>query len=179
MEFEQAIRKDKNLYSRSDLPIITIYDDNWFLRNDYDVLSLGQRNYLINFFKNQGFVQTSGKILTKGEVTITLPRPQQNLAISAYQTSFIESSETEIFCVTPTQFAEALFYRAVRQGDSQEMLISQLKELIETCPYNIEWLRDISYHTPIEQLTLDTYSLLTTFQKETIELKFKKKKSLR
>lgn len=177
--FKQAINQDKNLYCRDDLTIVTIYDDNWFLRNDYDVLSPGQRNYLINFFKKQGFVQTSGKILKKGEVIINLPRPQQNLAISAYQTSFIEFSETEIFCVTPTQFAEALFYRAVRQGDSQETLISQLKELIDTCPYNIEWLRDISYHSPIEQLTLDTYALLTAFQKETIELKFKKKKSLR
>lgn len=176
---KQAINQDKNLYCRDDLPIVTIYDDNWFLRNDYDVLAPGQRNYLINFFKTQGFEQTSGKILKKGEVIINLPRPLRNLAISAYQSTFIEDSETEIFCVTPTQFAEALFYRAVRQNDSLETLISQLKELIETCPYNIEWLRDISYHSPIEQLTLDTYSLLTAFQKETIELKFKKKKSLR
>jgi len=177
--FKQAIKQDKNLYCRDDLPIVTIYDDNWFLRNDYDVLSPGQRNYLINFFKKQGFLQTSGRVLTKGGLTINLLRPQQNLAISAYQPSFIENSDTQIFCVTPTQFAEALFYRAVRHNDSQEALVSQLQELIETCPYNIEWLRDISYHSAIEHLTLDTYALLTAFQKEMIELKFKKKKSLR
>jgi len=179
MNFKQAIDKDKNLYCRHELPLITVYDDNWFLRNDYDVLSPGQRNYLISFFQKHGFSLATGKTLVKQEVTIHLPRPQANLAISAFDEAFIEPSNTHFHCVTPTQFAEALFYRCANKSGALDTLVEELRTLIETCPYNIEWLRDISYHSPIEQITIDTYSTLMSFQKEVIESKFKKKKSLR
>ncbi|MUH72896.1 hypothetical protein [Psychrosphaera haliotis] len=44
-----ALNRDNNLYALEGLPLITVYDDNFFVRNDYDVLSIGQRKYVISF----------------------------------------------------------------------------------------------------------------------------------
>ncbi|GLX83790.1 hypothetical protein tloyanaT_00420 [Thalassotalea loyana] len=173
-----TINNDKNLYSVDHLPLITVYDDNWFLRNDYDVLSPGQRNYLASFFKQNNFVTKTGKTMSDGRYTVHFPRPQSNLAISAYDAKFIESPQRDIYCLTPTQFAEALFYFGINET-GEENIVDNVKALIEKCPYNIEWLRDISYRTPIEQVTIETFNELMAYQKQIIENKFKKKKALK
>jgi hypothetical protein len=59
------------------------------------------------------------------------------------------------------------------------MQIEAVKCLIDHCPYNIEWLRDISIHSDIENITVKTYTELMAYQKETIEKKFKRKKALK
>lgn len=170
----EAITKDKNLYAVANLPLVTLYDDNHFVRNDYDVLSLGQRNYLINFFKQQGFKQKSGRLLTDGSAQLHLPRPNSNLATSAFDSQFCHNDEVNYHCVTPTQFAEVLFHTATDVDDA----LNKVKSLIEVCPYNIEWLRDISYRSEIEQITIDTFAELTEFQKQVVAEKFKMKKAL-
>jgi hypothetical protein len=172
MDYE-SINWDKHMYAVSELPLITVYDDNYFLRNDYDVLSIGQRNYLINFFAKSGFIQKTGKRLTKDEVNIHLPRPHHQLAQSSFDEIYLHNDGENFYCVTPTQFAEVLFYR-----DPNEACLSDVKKLIEKCPFNIEWLRDISYRSKIETITKNSYSELMAFQKEVIERKFKYKKAL-
>lgn len=174
--FYSQINADKHLYSVESLPLVTIYDDNLFVRNDYDVLSIGQRNYLIQFFQQHGFKQKTGKTMTNGEKTIHFPRPQSNLAVSAYDDILKEPDANNLYCLTPTQFAEVLFHTMLQE--EQAKLVSAIKALINKCPYNIEWLRDISYHSKIEQVTIDTFSELTQYQKQVIEQKFKKKKAL-
>lgn len=175
---DQEINSNKNLYRITELPLVTVYDDNLFIRNDYDVLSPGQRNYLLAFFSKHGFKQKSGKLMTNGAVNIHFPKPQSNLAVSAFEPRFIDVSNTDLYCVTPTQFAEALFYFCVDGGMSHDELLDELKCLINKCPFNIEWLRDISYHSPIESLTLNTFSELSDYQSAIIEEKFKKKRAL-
>lgn len=170
------INKDKNLYAVEQLPIITVYDDNFFVRNDYDVLSVGQRNYLVRFFSKQGFVQTSGKTLQKGEVTIHLPAPNNNLAVSSYQQTFLERDNKNFYCVTPTMFAEVLFYSA--KSEEKLKVIRTLRRLIKKCPYNIEWLRDVSYRSEIESVTSSTFKELTEYQKFIVNKRFKFKKTL-
>lgn len=170
----EKITKDKNLYAIAGLPLVTVYDDNHFVRNDYDVLSLGQRNYLLGFFKTLGFKQKSGKLMSDGEKSLHLPRPNNNLATSGFSDDFLVLDEVNYYCVTPTQFAEALFHKA----QSKKEALGSVKSLIEVCPYNIEWLRDISYRSTIEQVTIDTFSELTEFQKQIVSEKFKMKKAL-
>lgn len=169
------ILADKYLYAVEDLPLITIYDDNWFVRNDYDVLSLGQRNYLIDFFGKHGVKQKSGRLLQGQGVNVHLPRPNNNLAVSAFQPEFLQRGLGHIYCVTPTQFAEALFYRAQQMNANP---LADIKALIEHCPYNIEWLRDVSYRSPIEAATAETFEELNALQTELIHTKFKMKKAL-
>lgn len=170
-----AINADKNLYSTEALPLITIYDDNWFVRNDYDVLSIGQRNYLIQFFNKQGFKQKTGTILQSVDKQVVLSKPNNNLAVSNFSAAFIEANDSTWFAVTPTMFAEALFYYAVKNGLDAEPLVEQL---IDVCPYNIEWLRDVSYRTEIEPFTQASFSRLTAYQKAVVDEKFKMKKAL-
>jgi hypothetical protein len=174
-ELISALQNDKHIYFEQELPLLTLYDDNLFVRNDYDVLSVGQRNYLINLLKPFGFKQKSGKILTDGNVIIEFPKPNRILAISSYQPEFNEPSDSHFFVVTPSTYAETLFHRY--QNDKNVML-SRIKHLIETCPFNIELIRDINYHSPIETITKETFSELEKFQSEIIEEKFKFKRSL-
>ena len=164
------------MYFIKSLPLVTIYDDNLFIRNDYDMLSAGQRNYLIQFFKKQGFQQKTGRIMTNGDMLIHFPRSQSNLAVSAYDKKFLQSRVNNLYCVTPTQFAEVLFHQLLNKEKSE--VLSAIKSLIDKCPYNIEWLRDVSYRSDIEQITIDTYSELTLYQKQVVEEKFKRKKAL-
>ncbi|MAG77249.1 MAG: hypothetical protein CL811_10885 [Colwelliaceae bacterium] len=174
----EHIKKDKNLYSTPQIPALTVYDDNWFVRNDYDVLSVGQRNYVINYLTGKGFKQKSGRSLVNGDITVHFPRPQSNLAVSAFQPEFVTFNSKDYYCLTPTQFAEALCYRSVNIGLCEQDLASQLKQLIDKCPYNIEWLRDISYRTIIESITAKQFSELMAYQAEVVKAKFKMKKAL-
>lgn len=171
-----AINKDKNLYHLPQYPIVTVYDDNFFVRNDYDILSHGQRNYLIKFFNQFNFTQKSGKLMTNGEVNIHFPKPKHTLALSGYQSEFNEQPKSHYYAVTPSTFAEVLFHELENKGE--EWVVEQLHALIETCPYNIELTRDINYRTQIETPTKKLYQPLLDFQQQVIEAKFKFKKAL-
>ncbi len=173
---EQALLEDKNLYYLPEFSVVTVYDDNFFVRNDYDILSRGQRNYLINFFKTFNFKQKSGKLMTNGQQNIHFPKPKHTLALSAYQNQFNTRANSDIYAVTPSTFAEVLFYESLERGKDWGM--AQLKLLIETCPYNIELIRDINYRTPIEQITKQEYKKLVEYQEQVVKQKFKFKKAL-
>ncbi len=169
------IVKQKHMYAVSQLPLVTIYDDNWFLRNDYDLLSVGQRKYLINYFTQQGFALQTGQLLSKDQVNIHLPKPNRLLAVSNFHQDFLVNGTGHYYCVTPTTFAETLF--RLYLGDNARQ-IDAVKALINHCPYNIEWLRDISIYSDIEQVTVNSFSELMEYQKNIIEEKFKRKKAL-
>lgn len=175
MKYQDVLR-NQHLFMLPDYPLITIYDDNWFVRNDYDVLSLGQRQFLIKFFKKMGFSQPSGRVLAQENVRLHFPRPQSNLAMSAFDQKYLQLDGDNYYFVTPTEFAECLFYDAVNIGE--QAALYRIKRLITKCPYNIEWLRDISYSSQIEALTKRTFKELSHFQKRIIEHKFKHKKAL-
>ncbi len=176
MNFIENINKDPNLYAIEELSLITIYDDNWFLRNDYDVLGYGQRKYLIKYFEKQRCKLISGQILQGDNLTIKIPKPSRQLAISTFDEKYLQPQENSYWCVTPTTFAETLF--KLHRGN-ETMQIEAVKLLIDNCPYNIEWLRDISIHSDIEDITVKTYSELMAYQKDIIEKKFKRKRSLK
>lgn len=166
---------DKHIYAINELPLITIYDDNFFVRNDYDVLSSGQRQHLIEFFVGHGFKQTSGREMILSDTKVIFPKPSRMLAQPQFDENWLSPVQDQIIPVTPTAFAEALFYMIVRRNiDSLDLI----KSLIDKCPYNIELLRDISYRTEIESITKSSFKELTDYQALVIEEKFKRKKAL-
>lgn len=171
-----AIIADKNIYHLPQYPIVTVYDDNFFVRNDYDILSHGQRNYLIKFFNSFGYKQKSGKLMSNGEIDVHFPKPKHTLALSGYQSHFSVQPNNNYFAVTPSTFAEVLFHEAENMGE--DWVVEQLQTLIETCPYNIELTRDINYRSKIEDLTKKYYQPLLDFQAQVVESKFKFKKAL-
>ena len=176
MNFIESINKDPNLYAIEELSLITIYDDNWFLRNDYDVLGYGQRKYLIKYFEKHRCKLISGQILQGDNLTIKIPKPSRQLAISTFDEKYLQPQENSYWCVTPTTFAETLF--KLHRGN-ETMQIEAVKLLIDNCPYNIEWLRDISIHSDIEDITVKTYTELMAYQKDVVAKKFKRKRALK
>ncbi|REL25486.1 hypothetical protein DXX93_02260 [Thalassotalea euphylliae] len=169
------ILQDKHLYAQSGLSLVTIYDDNWFVRNDYDILSRGQRDYLQTFFHQQGFQQKTGKVMVCDEVELHFPDPKRVLALSSYFPEMLIPNKKELIAVTPTTFAEALFHQIVASGTDS---LDSIKSLIDKCPYNIELLRDISYRTAIEAITKASFDELMRYQQQVIIKKFKRKKAL-
>lgn len=159
----------------NELPLVTVYDDNWFVRNDYDVLSSGQREYLITFFSEYGFKQVSGREMVHENTKVIFPKPNRMLAQPQLDEAWLNPHEDTIVPVTPTAFAEALFYMIMR-GDIESLDL--IKSLIDKCPYNIELLRDISYRTEIETITNSSFDELMQYQNLVVEEKFKRKKAL-
>ncbi|MEE4246657.1 MAG: hypothetical protein V2I33_14700 [Kangiellaceae bacterium] len=172
----EEISKDKHLFALADYPVVAVYDDSFYLRNDYDVLSTGQRHYLIKFFDKLGFRQKTGKTLVKDNITVHLPKPQSNLATSAFDKKYLSADPFNLYCLTPTQFAEVLFYDHQRLGEIE--LLQRLKSLIDKCPFNIEWLRDISYSCPIEPITKLHFQTISEYQQQVVAKTFKMKKPL-
>lgn len=169
------LQHDKHMYGNDTLPLMTIYDDNWFVRNDYDILSMGQRQYVQNVLVKNGFKLRSGKEMYKGDISVHFPKPKRILALSSFEEHYLENVTNATYVVTPTTFAECLFYQTVRRKENS---LEAIKTLINKCPYNIELLRDISIYTEIEQITIDSYHELMRYQKAVVEKKFKRKKAL-
>ncbi|TKB45712.1 hypothetical protein [Thalassotalea mangrovi] len=167
---------DKHIFYLPPLPLITIYDDNFFVRNDYDILSMGQRQYLINFFKAQGFSQKSGKLLTREQLQLHFPKPSHILAQSAFNEDYLSADPHHFYFVTPTTFAETLFQQGLRGINAN--FIEDIKSLIETCPFNLELVRDINITNQLGPFINQYYRQLERYQKQVIERDFKRKKAL-
>ena len=171
----QAINEDKHLFALPEYPLITAYDDFLFLQNDYDTLSRGQRNYLVRFLGGFGFRQTRGTLVTDGELKMHFLKPKI-LAQSSYESRFLTLNGSDFFMVTPTTFAETLFYHAL-EGQEQEQM-EKLATLIDKAPFNMKLLRDISRTKPIESITRRYCDSIVEYQAKVIKEKFNKKRGL-
>ena len=127
--YQDLLSKDKNLYFVPEFSVVTVYDDNYYLRNDYDMLSQGQRNYLINFFKKSGLRQKSGKLMTDDYINIHFPKPNHNLALSSYDPKYNLGPVSDVYAVTPSTFAEVIFFESLNNGI--DWGVDQLKSLIQ------------------------------------------------
>jgi len=172
-----AINNDPHIYACEQYPLLTIYDDNLFVRNDYDVLTPGQRRYIINFAEKHGFKQTRGTLMTGPAGKLHLPRPASSLACSVFKSTYLEQSSKEWHAITSTGFAETIFYDMPTIGLEEGM--TRLKILINKCPFNIEWLRDISYGSPIAKSTGYCFEELSAYQKDVITNKFRHKRTIK
>ncbi len=172
----ELVKNDKHMFMVEALPIITIYDDNLFVRNTYDILSFGQRDYLIKFFKQQGFAVKTGKMMVKDDLKLHFPTPNRLLADSNFSEKFLLLNGQDFYFITPTTFAECLFYMMLEKDEDSIVLL--LKALINKCPFNVEYLRDIHYRTRIAKLTNKYFHLLSEYQHSIIEEKFKRKRAL-
>ncbi|QDP01041.1 hypothetical protein [Thalassotalea sp. PS06] len=175
IDFEKVAR-DKHIFYLPNLPLFTIYDDNFFVRNDYDILSVGQRQYLIRFFTDQGFKQTSGKLMVKDDIQLHFPKPNRMLAQSAFSEGYLREDHHNYFFITPSTFAEVLFHLGL--NESQEDYLNLVKQLINTCPINLELIRDINICNDLGPFINKSYKDLEHYQKQIIEQQYKKKKAL-
>ncbi|MDN3652838.1 hypothetical protein QWY77_08685 [Thalassotalea ponticola] len=168
----------KDTFAICDFAMLTIYDDNFFVRNDYDILSLGQRQHLQKHLLGLGFKQSSGKVMQKGNICVEFPTPNRLLSASAFQAEFIAPFRTHAFVVTPTMFAEALCYAAVQQPDAElDALELQLKTLIEHCPFNLELWQILAINTSIETPVNSLLPALQQHQAKVISSQFKNKRA--
>lgn len=171
----EHINADAHLFALPEYPLVTAFDDFLFLQNDYDTLSRGQRNYLIRFFSGFGFKQLRGTLVSDGHINLRFLKPKI-LAQSSYEPQFLQPNETEIFLVTPTTYAETLFYHALEVDEQGQM--NKLAQLIDKAPFNMKLLRDISRTKAIESITRRYCDSLLDYQGAIIKQKFHNKRGL-
>lgn len=173
----QHVSQDPHLFASQHYSLITVYDDNLFIRNDYDMLTPSQRNYIVKFALQAQFKQVKGTLLQRGDEKLHMPRPASSLACSTFQSKYLARDPKQWYAITPTGYAECVFYDMENIGVDEG--VARLINLIQKCPFNIEWLRDISYGSPIEEVTRYCYTALTGYQKDIIASRFKHKKYLK
>lgn len=169
------LNKDKYCFALADYPLLTLYDDNLFLRNDYDVLTTSQRRYIIRFFSNLGFKQKTGRSLINQDCRIEFLKPQY-LAQSAFKPELLRFADNHYYCITPTLFAECIFHTVNTQNESTQM--EKLALLMEKAPFNMTLLKDINRTTSIRTLTKQYCDSINAHQKKLIENKFKFRRGL-
>ncbi|WP_371187200.1 hypothetical protein [Thalassotalea maritima] len=165
----------KDMFALSPLPMLTVYDDNFFLANDYDILSLGQRRHVQRHLTEQGYKQATGKTMHNKGATAVFPKPNHILAQSNFRPEFITPQDHTIYIVTPTCFAEGLFYYFNNQR--QTLLLKALQQLIDRCPFNIEYLRCVTLNSNIEGQVKSLTPQLSEYQQQVIARKFKQKRA--
>ncbi|QBY04706.1 hypothetical protein E2K93_10015 [Thalassotalea sp. HSM 43] len=177
LKLSQLLKLDtcKDSFAMDGLPLLTMYDDNLFIRNDYDILSLGQRKHLQTHLKNIGFTQVTGKIMRRESTEVEFPKPNHMLSQSGFKPHFIDTTSEKINIITPTMFAECLCYLKLQDGTLD--LQQQLQALIDTCPFNIELLQILAINTDFEQTINRLAGSLTAYQTDVIERKFKRKRA--
>jgi hypothetical protein len=115
--------------------------------------------------------------MTGDKGKLHLPRPASSLACSVFKEVYLTPSNDEWHAITSTGFAETIFYDMPTIGLEEGM--TRLKTLIDKCPFNIEWLRDISYGSPIAQSTGYCFEELSAYQKDVITNKFRHKRTIK
>ena len=158
--------------------LVSVYDDNYFSRNDYDMLAPGQRKYVVNFLKERQHWQKSGKVLVheKLEQRVVFNN-SPSMGVNPVNELMRIYNEDDIFVVTPLTYSIFLFEKKVEVDVAG--LLQRLKELIEVCPFNLLQMKDLTVREPYAELTAFCASELKSFQAEIIETRFKRKRSLR
>jgi len=104
-------------------------------------------------------------------------RPASSLACSVFNDVYLKPVSDVWYCITPTGYAETIFYDMFTIGTDEGL--RRLKALIDKCPFNIEWLRDISYGSKIEDPTKYFYQELMDYQQAVIAAKYRNKRTIK
>lgn len=165
MNFDD-IDKDKFLFYDEKIPLITIYDDWFYSRNDYDHLCPNQRNYLDRFLQDQGFQRKSGQCYEKDQLSIGIIK-SQSLGVSPLEEIKRSLQKYDYLVVSPMGY-----YLYVLNSNSDQ---SVLKELAQKCPINLLQAKDLSNHENFYEELLSIHPILAKIQNETKEVhKFKR-----
>jgi len=165
MNFDK-INEDKFLFYNKNLLLITIYDDWFYSRNDYDHLCPNQRNYLDRFLSDQGFQRKSGQRYEKDRLSVGIIK-SLSLGVSPLDETKRSLEKFDYLAVSPMGY-----YLYVLDINADQSI---LKQLAQKCPINLLQAKDLSNHESFYEELLRIHPILAKIQNETKEVhKFKR-----
>lgn len=161
-----TLNKNKNLVVFPEHSVLSVYDDNFYDRSDFDAINSAQKKYLKSALEEFKYTWKSGRVLETSlhSLKFLCPKPR-TLMSSPYDILDFETlQKNSIFILTPTQMLGHL----LKQKLTQTELKKKAMTLISKTPVNLLKLKDGLRGEP---LTLFNSLLadLTKHQKSVIE----------
>lgn len=175
-EVLKRLNDDKNLVVFEKHNIISVYDDNFYDRSDFDAINAAQKKYLKLSLKNFNYEWSSGRVLESSlyPLKFLCPKPKTLMSSPYDILDFENKPPNSIFILTPTQTLGQL----LKLEFDAVSLKTQAKALITKTPVNLLKLKDGLRDEPLVKLN-SILSNLSIFQKKIISApKFKNKRQL-
>ncbi len=130
-QLSEQFEKDRILHFYHPwLPLISVFDDVEFERNDYEVISPGARQILTKCFLAAGGQQKGVNRFDWPQLRIRFPESPRSL--SSHPLDSVEAKPGEILMVTPTQYWLYLLRAPMSKAKKREIAIA----LASSLPFN-------------------------------------------
>lgn len=139
-EVIKKLNDDKNIIVFSEHSFLSIYDDNFYDRSDFDAINSAQKKYLEACLNEFDYKWSSGRVLESAlkPIKFLCPKPK-TLMTSPYDILDFESLQHDsIYVLTPTQVLGQLLKHELNQNE----LLKKATALITKTPANLLKLKD-------------------------------------
>ena len=147
----QINKKGLSFFPLSRLNAISVYTADFYENYDYDIVLPGQRDKLVQVLKQFDFRQTSGRVITNQNKTITFEFAKPNFTLGddpAEKTARLLKKSKSLIVITPTQALLIYlkqFYEQIKleaQAESATPIIDELLALLYEQPANLDKVRE-------------------------------------
>lgn len=144
-------KKGLSFFPLSRLNAISVYTADFYENYDYDIVLPGQRDKLVQILKQFDFRQTSGRVITNQNKTITFEFAKPNFTLGddpAEKTARLLKKSTSLIVMTPTQamlICLKQFYEQIKlelETESTRPIIDELLALLYEQPANLDKVRE-------------------------------------
>ncbi len=157
IEILNNLGRDKFIYTSPEARLITLYDDFFYSRNDYDHLCPGQRDYIRKKFLGNDFKQVSGSVFRFEDQEIAVLK-SPGLGISPLSNLLMTLEKYDYVVATPL----SCFLYFISQDSSDEEILRLLKK----CPVNLDQAFDFTYQEDYRPRLLKSIASYKSFQAE-------------
>lgn len=177
-EYRDLFQHDKYVRASALYNMITIFDSLRYERNDYDVLSAPQRNYVGAVLEKNGHRHVTGnsfKNLKTGQTLRFIIT--KTLGVSPLNELNYQYNDQDIFIVTPGTYFLFLVEK-LSTDDKQDSVRAELMDLVSHHPVNLEQLLDLSTHDHFYATLKEVFKECKAKQDDAIENYLKGKRPL-
>ena len=147
----QINKKGLSFFPLSRLNAVSVYTADYYENYDYDIVLPGQRDKLVQILKQFEFKQTSGRVITNREKTITFEFAKPNFTLGddpAEKTARLIKKSNSMIVITPTQALLIYlkqFYDPIKLEvgvDGDTPFTDELTALLYEQPANLDKVRE-------------------------------------
>lgn len=140
-----------SLFPLSRFNAVSLFTSDYYENYDYDIVLPGQRSKLVSILKKFDFKQTSGRVITNREKTMTFEFARPNFTLGddpAEKTARLIKKSDSIIVITPTQALLIYmkeFYdemKLEKQSETSAPLSNELTALLYEQPANLDKVRE-------------------------------------
>ena len=144
-------QKGLSIFPLAKLNAVSIYTADYYENYDYDIVIPSQREKLVKLLAKYGFKQTSGRVITNSDKSITFEFPKPNFTLGddpANKAEKLINTSKSYVIVTPTQALLIYlkrFYDEIKaelDNENSKSIISELLDLLYDQPANLDKVRE-------------------------------------